>query len=677
MGSLALAGVFSGIDTDTFVTRILAISSRPIALQEIRKEQWEEKTSAVDSIAAQLRYLKSIAGELADADVLLSVAASSSDTTILSAIASSGGIEGTHDIKINQLAKSHTLVHDLGVAAETSTVGSSTSGARNTNGVADADATWFTTTGNGATYTFDFGGETDIDGVVLAASTGYTMNQVAALINVRSQAVGGYDAASVVFDTGQYYLDLTAEEPGPVGELAQTLTAGDAVAELNDEADWTKTDGQSGAFVYTYDGVTRTINTGTGSTLTDLVDLINDDAENPGVNASILEYTVDADHVYHLVLTGKDSGSGREITIGGGTTLTGFDDVGDNWTVTQAAQDAQIRVDGYPSSDWIERDSNTITDVIPNVTLTLKNTTGAGESVTVGLTRRTSSVKNGLETLVTTFNTMVDTMNEHTRYDEETETSGALQGSYSVTNILSRIRMILSGRAEGFDPLVESYTMLAEIGVTFDSEGKLEVDSTALDEAIEDDYYAVVSLMSALATGVSDDTYIQFTSAEEDTEAGIYEVEIGFDGSGNIVQAKIRTKGETPWRNATWEGNTLWGESDTPEGGLVFTAQWDGVSSTQTAEIRVLRGLGGSLYDLVINALDDETGDIAVVKEGFQGHIEALEDNIERQTKRLEREETRLRSKFARLEANLARLEAQSGAFEAMMMSLSSIMGWG
>ena len=676
MSSLALAGVFSGIDTDTFVTRILAISSRPIARLEMRKIQWEEKTSAVDSIAAHLGYLENVASHLKDSDIV-SVVASSSDTTILAALASPGAIEGSHDIEINQLARSHTLVHDLGVAAETSTVGSSTSGARNTNGVADADAVWFTTTGNGATYTFDFGDETDIDGVVLAPSTGYSMNQVAALINVRSQAVGGYDAASVVLDTGQYYLDLTAEEPGPIGELAQTLTAGDAVAELNDEADWTKTDGLSGAFVYTYDGVTRTINTATGSTLLDLVDLINDDAENPGVNANILEYEVDADHVYHLVLTGKDSGTGREITIGAGTTLTGFNDVGDNWTVTQAAQDAQIRVDGYPSGDWIERDSNTITDVIPNVTLTLKNTTGVDESVTMGLTRLTSSITSAIDGLVSTYNTLVDTMDQYTRYDAETETSGVLQGSYSVTNILSRIRMVLSGRAEGFDPQVESYTMLADIGVEFDSEGKLEVDSTALNDAIESDYYGVVSLLSALATGVSDDTYIQFTSAEEDTEAGTYEVEVDFDGSGNIIQALIRTKGDTIWRNATWVGNTLSGGIDNPEEGLVFTAAWDGVSSTQTAEIRVLRGLGGSLYNLLTDALVDETGEIAVVKEGFQGHIEALEDNIERQTERLEREEVRLRAKFARLEANLAKLEAQSGAFEAMLMSLTSIMGWG
>lgn len=668
MSTLGLSGVFSGINTDAFIAKIIAISARPIARLEVRKVGLEGKISAVDSIATQLGYLKNVAETLADTTELQSMTAKSSDTSIMTTIASSGALEGVHSIEINQLALSHTSVHD-GLDDETTTLG--TSNARNVNGMADADATWFTTTANGAIYTFDFGDETDIDSVTFAASTSYSLNQAAALINVRSQAVSSYDAASVVEDTGTFYLELDAEFAGSLVDFTQSLTGGDAVAKLNDGADWTETDGQVGTLVYTYDGVTRTITTGQTTSLEDLAAMINNDAENPGVTASILQYEVDSTHVYHLVLSGNETGAGKNVTIDAGTTLTGFSS--GSWTPTQTAQDAQIRVDGYPAADWIERSSNTISDVLPNVTLNLLNT----GTETVTLSKNTASVKAVLTGMVDTYNQVADVMDQYTGYDEENETSGPLQGTYAIPNILSSIRLNLAGSARGFLFGTDTYTQLVEIGIEFDGKGRLELDSSVLDAAIAADYAGVLSVLGAKATGASDDTYIQFSSALDSTEAGTYEVKIGFTGSGAINQAQIRTKGESVWRSATWVGNTVSVETDTPEAGLVFTATWDGVSSSQTAEIRVLQGFGGALYDLLDAALDEDTGAVEYTKARFESQVESLEANIERQTVRLEREEERLRMKFARLEVTLARLESQSGAFSAMITSLNVINNLG
>ncbi len=671
MSGLGMSGVFSGIDTETLVTRMMAINTRPVALMEIRKTTWQSRISAVDSIETRLVQLKDLADQLRDSDTLISIAASSSDSTIITASASGGAIEGNYDVKVNQLAAGERMVHTNGLAAEDTRIGSSKSTALNGNSMAGADATWFTTSANGATYTFDFGDETDIAEVVFATDTTYSLNQVAALINVRSQAVAGYDAATVELDAGQYYLRLTAEEPGPIGELTHALTAGDAVAELNDETDWSKTDGAGGAFVYTYDGVTRTINTGEGTTISDLVGLINNDAENPGVSASLLQYD-GGSGVYHLVLSGKDTGEDYGITIEAGTTLLGFPDVGENWTVTQQAQNAQVRIDGFPAADWIERSTNTISDVIPDVTLTLKNTTGVDESVTLTLTRSTAGLKNDLENLVAIYNGLVDTVDDYAGYDEETETSGILQGNATVTAIFSRMRMELSGIAEGFLVGTDTYTMFAEIGIEFDAEGKLELDSDTLTDAIDADLDGVLSLVGALASGVSDDDYIKFTSAEATTEAGTYEVSVSFNGSGDITQALIRTKGETVWRNATWDGSTITGVEDNPEEGLIFSAVWDGVSGTQTAEIRILKGFAGMIYDHMDTVLEDETGTIATMTEGFQGQIDSIENAIDLHTRRLEQQEKHLRARFARLEATLAKLDAQRGAVESLLQSLST-----
>lgn len=670
MASLAMSGVFSGIDTATLVTKIMAANTRPVALMKIRQGNWRSKISAVDSIETRLIQLKDLAYQLRDSDTLISISASTSDSTIVTATATGKAIEGNYDIKINQLAAGNRKVHTNGLASESTQVGSSTSNAQNVNTMADPAATWFTTSANGATYTFDFNDEIDIDGVVFAASTTYSLNEVAALINVRSQTVAGYDAATVENNAGVYSLKLTALEPGPAGELTHTLTAGDAIAELNDDADWTKVDGAGGAFVYTYDGVTRTINTGDGTTLSDLMGLINNDAENPGVSASILQYD-SGSGIYHLLLSGKNTGADYGITIEASTTLLGFQPAG-NWTVTQLAQNAEVRIDGFPASDWIERSTNTISDVIPDVTLTLKNITAVGESETLTLTRSTSGLNNDLTNLVAIFNGLVDTADEYSGYDVETKTSGVLQGNASLGGIFSQMRMMLSGTAEGFLGGTETYTRFAEIGIEFDAKGKLELDSDTLNDAMDADLDGVLSLLGALASGTSNDTYITFINAEATTVAGTYEVSISFDGSGNIGQAFIRTKGETQWRNATWVGNTVTADEDNPEEGLVFSAVWDGVSSTQTAEIRILKGFAGMIYDHMDAVLDEENGTVAAMTGGFNKQIDTLEAAIELQTRRLEQQEKHLRARFARLEAMLAGMDAQRGAITALVQSLST-----
>ncbi len=671
MSSLGMAGVFSGIDTDTLVARIMAISTRPVALMKVRQGTWEDKISAVDNIESRLVQLKDLAGQLRDSDTLVSVLASSSDSTVMTATASGAAIEGKYSVEINQLAAGHRMVHTDGLTSEDTTIGSSKSTALNANSMADAGATWFTTSANGATYTFDFGDEADMTEVVFAADTTYSLNEVAALINVRSQAVAGYDAAVVEEDAGNYYLRLTSQDPGPVGELTHTLTSGDAIAELNDAADWTKDNGAGGTFIYTYNGVTRTINTGNGTTLSDLVGLINNDAENPGVSASLLQYD-GGEGVYHLVLSGKTTGEDYDITVDAGTTLMGFNDVGDNWTVTQQAQNAQVRVDGFPAGDWIERSTNTISDIIPDVTLTLANTTAADESEMLTLTRSTAGLENDLENLVAIYNGLVDTVDAHAGYDEEAETSGILQGNASLTSILSRMRMIMSGKAEGFVAGTDAYTMFAEIGIEFDAEGKLELDTDTLSNAIEEDFESVLSLIGALASGTTDDDYIKFTSAEESTQAGTYEISVSFGAGGDIAQALIRTKGDTMWRNTTWSGNTITGGEGNPEEGLIFSAVWDGVSSTQTAELRVLRGFAGMIYDHMDTVLADETGTVFLMKDGFQDQIDSIEKAVELQTRRLEQQEKHLRAKFARLEATLAGLDAQRGAVDSLLQSLST-----
>lgn len=72
----------------------------------------------------------------------------------------------------------------------------------------------------------------------------------------------------------------------------------------------------AGTFIYSYNNKETTITTTATTTLTDLVGLINNDANNPGVTASLLYYN----DAYHLVLNGNDAGSDYRININASST---------------------------------------------------------------------------------------------------------------------------------------------------------------------------------------------------------------------------------------------------------------------------------------------------------------------------------------------------------------------
>ena len=680
MSVLGLSGVFSGIDTDILIARSMAFNRIPLDRLNVQKSTWQAKDNALTDLEARLATFKSQVDSLRSDATLEKVISTSVDRDVLSASAATGATEGTHQVVINQLAQAHRFVHDTGLAETTSTVGVAKSTALNINGMADADATWFTTSGNGATYTLDFDTEDDITGVVFDVSTGYSMNQVAALINVRSQAVSTYDAASVEVDgqTGKSYLRLTAQNGATEGAMAQTLTAGDAIAELNDAADWTTTAAGGGTFSYIYDSTTRTVSVTEDTTLEGLRDLINNDAQNPGVSASILEYN----SAYHLVLAGKDTGTSYSITVDNlATTIEGFDTA--DFIETQTAQDIELRVDGYPSAAWITRDSNMVTDVIPNVTIAV---TATG-STAINIFRDTGQVTSDLSNLASVYNGVLAKITAYAGYDSENEVGGVLQGDTSITRLLDTLRSGVTSTVPGFLSGTDTFTLASEIGLEFGKTdenglpvfaemGKMFLNETVLSSAMASDYRAVANLIGGSGTGSSDNSDIQFTSSHDTTEGGTYNVRVDFDTNGAVTLAMIRKDGETPWRNLTIDAsdNTLTGEVGNDEQYLELAAVWDGSGAyTATGDVRVCQGFGNVLYERVSDLLDNVTGIIAAKRNHYSSAIETVERNIESQERLLATKEMYLIEKYSRMETALARLDSQRAMFDALFASVRPI----
>lgn len=186
----------------------------------------------------------------------------------------------------------------------------------------------------------------------------------------------------------------------------------------------------------------------TNNSLTGLRDAINDAVDNDGIQASILN----VDGGSRLVLTAKSSGTSNTISA-----PAMFNEL-------NAAVDATLEVDGF----MVTSDSNTITDVIPGLSLELK-ATGSAEVTTE---RDTEGLREIMDEFVTSYNSLRNKL-EDLGKDE-------LKGE-------SLLRNIESGLRQNFFSMIDlgngEETSVFNLGFTFDKTGVLSIDEGKLSDA--------------------------------------------------------------------------------------------------------------------------------------------------------------------------------------------------
>ncbi len=207
-------------------------------------------------------------------------------------------------------------------------------------------------------------------------------------------------------------------------------------------------------------------------------------AANGNVSASIVK----ADNGdYRLMLSSKTTGTDSDMTV----TVTGDDTL--NAVIGSAAlneqvksQNAVINVNGID----IIRQSNTVTDALPGVTLTLKAPSTADETLSV--TRSTDDNKKAITEWVTAYNALQSTITSLTKYEPpatgataQNSSNGVLMGDSTIRGVQSDLRALLTNVQTG------SYAIMAQLGITQDplkgadgTFGNLKIDDKKLTQAL-------------------------------------------------------------------------------------------------------------------------------------------------------------------------------------------------
>ena len=282
------------------------------------------------------------------------------------------------------------------------------------------------------------------------------------------------------------------------------------------------------SFTYTYAGKTETVSVAANTTLSQLVTLINNDTNNPGVTASVINDGQGLPTSYKLVLSGNASGAGNQITSvsdnftgsawGNGGTLGG------GFSVSQMATNSMTQIDGYPSQadTYLQRSNNQITGVVTGVTLNLGD---AGSSV-VTVATDTSTIMSNIQAFVTAVNNVQAYIQQQTYYDaSDTTQNGILIGNYAYDMIKSDMDDQLNDPISGLTDGVDTYTTLAQIGIQTDpnNNGSWTVDTTTLQTALNSDPDAVANLFINNTTkhsvGVAQRVY-NYTQDATDSKTG-------------------------------------------------------------------------------------------------------------------------------------------------------------
>lgn len=109
---LSLGGLSSGMDTAAIVEQLVAIEKQPIYRYEEEISQIEKTKDAWRDINSRLSNLSNKITDLKFSSTYNSRLAESSDETVVTASAANSTAEGSYDLNISQLAKSHRISSD-------------------------------------------------------------------------------------------------------------------------------------------------------------------------------------------------------------------------------------------------------------------------------------------------------------------------------------------------------------------------------------------------------------------------------------------------------------------------------------------------------------------------------------------------------------------------------------
>jgi flagellar hook-associated protein 2 len=670
----SISGLASGLDTTSIIQQLVAIEQQKVDLVAARKTTANVALSTWTGITTQTAALKQAASALQHVTDWTPLNGTSSDDNVASVSVGSGTLNGALQFTVDRLASAGSVRSTnvlssttanvaadsaILVAAGGGTIGFGSFASDNALAIGthtikvtqqsvgavklgDTALDTSTTIAPGDTLTFNVNGAAfTLDNI--AAGT-YSPTDLAAAIQTAATAKGA--PVTVTVDPQTNALQFASNREGSAATFR--LTGGTALAKLHlsaDGADHVGTNGKVqvddapeqefssidagqtvvlnaavGTVTATFSGGLRTgtitannVSVGDGS-LASVVQSIN--SAQAGVTATAVQV---GQNMYRLQINSNNTGaqSGPNVAAGEFSASVG------SLVELTAATDAKITVGTGIGAYEVTSANNSVTGVLPGVTLQLKSVSASPVTVTVN--RDVGGLATAVKALVDAANKVQASVDLATAYDADNKKASPLTGDPTTRRLMSDITQALTDAVKFGNPGSPGL-----MGVSVDKDGKYTFDQAKFTAAFNADPDGVIRAFTQ--GGTATDTGVSFTFAGDRALAGTYDINVtaaatqasatGLNGTfpatgGNTVKVRIGTKevsyaiqaGDTQ-NDVVSELNTRFVQSgmqltasvDT-DGIKIMSAQygkastfdvaWDGVTYTNYAGTDIQGTIGG------------------------------------------------------------------------------------
>jgi flagellar hook-associated protein 2 len=302
------------------------------------------------------------------------------------------------------------------------------------------------------------------------ATAGRNLASAGAVATTVGSTATGYDA---VTGTGAVAGRHTVKVTGLASAASALSTPfGSSTAPVN-----------AGRFDFTVQGKDYGFDVAPGSTLADVAYQIRQ--SGAPVSATLIN---DGSQTF-LSLMNNETGNpttGAALAITDPSNILGL--------TVKAATPASLTVDGLP----ITRQSNSVGDVIPGVTINLKSLTTTDETLVIN--NNTAGTQANITNFVDAYNGVLKLVQDQLTSVPGSDRASSLAGDSSLRGLQSALHKLMTTQVN--PSATATIRSLADIGLKTDRDGTLSVDTATLTKALGRDAQAVNDLFSTATTGL-------------------------------------------------------------------------------------------------------------------------------------------------------------------------------
>ncbi|WP_159451306.1 flagellar filament capping protein FliD [Demequina sp. NBRC 110054] len=242
--------------------------------------------------------------------------------------------------------------------------------------------------------------------------------------------------------------------------------------------------------------------TADSNSLADVAAAIND--SDMGVTATLVQVTGGASPTYRLQFTSDTTGTegAFELYVGDEAAVTAGTAARLDSTVVTDATDASITLyAGTAAETTFTQSSNTFSDLMTGVDVTLGDDVEAGDSVTITVDTNAEEVEGLASSLVDAINAVLADIKSYTSSTTEEDDDGNSVVSAGVLGLDSTTRNLKYALVQAASGAIDGQSP-SQYGIVIEDDGTFTFDADVFAEALESDPDGTAAFMQALAARV-------------------------------------------------------------------------------------------------------------------------------------------------------------------------------